>query len=55
MGNRNSNKRWIERSPDKALLGRAGFRWNDGIRMHLIKTTREEIIWLQVAQVNRSW
>jgi len=55
MANRNSYKSWIERSPDNALLRRASCRWNDDIRMHLIKTTRERITWLQVVQINRYW
>lgn len=54
-GNQNYHKSCIASSPDKELLGRANCRWNDSIRMHLIKTTRGGIIWLQVAQIKRYW
>jgi hypothetical protein len=48
-GNQEFLQNWTERSPDKALLGRASCRRDDGIGMHLIKTTLERITWLQVA------
>ena len=56
---RNGNQKLLQKldcnSPEKEPLGRASCRWNDNITMHLIKTTREGIISLQVAQIKRYW
>ena len=56
---RNGNQKFLQKSdcnsPGKELLGRDSCRWNDNIRMHLIKTTREGIVWLQVAQNKCYW